>query len=39
MLKAAGTANEWCHACFSGKYPTSIPDDYVKLRHATPILA
>lgn len=22
MLKAAGSGNRWCHACFSGEYPT-----------------
>ncbi|HEU4763932.1 MAG TPA: amidophosphoribosyltransferase [Gemmatimonadales bacterium] len=22
MLKAAGPGNRWCHACFSGEYPT-----------------
>src|SRR6478735_3989535 len=25
MLRAAGQSNEYCHACFSGQYPTPIP--------------
>lgn len=39
MLQAAGTANKWCHACFSGQYPTEVPEDLVKLRHAAPLIA
>ncbi|MFI5209303.1 MAG: amidophosphoribosyltransferase [Gemmatimonadales bacterium] len=38
MLKAGGNLS-FCHACFSGQYPTSIPDDIVKLRHAAPSAA
>jgi len=39
MLKAAGAQNQWCHACFSGHYPTDVPDDLVQLRHAAPSIA
>ena len=39
MLKAAGTENSWCHACFSGQYPTQVPNDLVKLRNAAPLIA
>ena len=34
MLKAAGARSRFCHACFSGQYPTDISDDLVTLRHA-----
>src|SRR5512134_737258 len=34
MLRAAGTANRFCHACFSGQYPTSVPEHLIQLRHA-----
>ncbi len=34
MLAAAGNAEgRFCHACFSGKYPTEIPQGYTKLQH------
>ena len=37
MLRAAGGAPaEFCHACFSGEYPTPVPDD-VGMRHAMPL--
>ncbi|HEX5632904.1 MAG TPA: amidophosphoribosyltransferase [Gemmatimonadales bacterium] len=42
MLRAAGPGPEagaFCHACFSGQYPTSIPGDLVPLRHAAPLVA
>jgi amidophosphoribosyltransferase len=39
MLRAAGTGNAFCHACFSGAYPVPVRDDLVRLRHATPIAA
>jgi amidophosphoribosyltransferase len=39
MLKAAGSATGFCHACFSGQYPTEIPDDLVQLRHMSPLIA
>jgi amidophosphoribosyltransferase len=38
MLRAmGGDPTEFCHACFSGDYPTAIPDDTQKARHATPL--
>jgi amidophosphoribosyltransferase len=38
MLRAmGGDPNEFCHACFSGDYPTAIPEDTQKARHATPL--
>jgi len=40
MLRAAGgDPAEFCHACFSGRYPTSIPDDYDAARNAAPVPA
>jgi amidophosphoribosyltransferase len=39
MLRAAGSNNEYCHACFSGQYPTPIPGELVQLRHASPLVA
>ena len=39
MLQAAGKDTGFCHACFSGKYPTPTPDDPVRLRHAAPLIA
>jgi amidophosphoribosyltransferase len=39
MLRAAGGAGGFCHACFSGQYPTAIPDELVRLRHASPLVA
>ncbi len=38
MLRAAGTRNAWCHACFSGAYPTPEPDDFARRRHAAPLV-
>jgi amidophosphoribosyltransferase len=38
MLRAAGgDPKEFCHACFSGDYPTAIPDDASKARHVVPL--
>jgi len=40
MLRAAaggGEPTEFCHACFSGAYPTPIPDDLARARHAAPL--
>jgi amidophosphoribosyltransferase len=34
---AGGDSAEFCHACFSGDYPTAIPDDTKKARHASPL--
>jgi amidophosphoribosyltransferase len=39
MLAAAGQDTGFCHACFSGHYPTITPDDLVQLRHAHPLIA
>ncbi|MBA2459625.1 MAG: amidophosphoribosyltransferase [Gemmatimonadales bacterium] len=39
MLRAAGSATGFCHACFSGQYPTPVPEDLVQLRHASPLIA
>jgi amidophosphoribosyltransferase len=39
MLTAAGNTRGFCHACFSGQYPTEIPDDLVQLRHVSPLTA
>jgi amidophosphoribosyltransferase len=39
MLRAAGSRAEFCHACFSGQYPTPVPEDLVQLRHASPLIA
>jgi amidophosphoribosyltransferase len=27
MLTAAGSTSRFCHACFSGDYPTEVPQD------------
>jgi amidophosphoribosyltransferase len=38
MLRAAGgEPKEFCHACFSGQYPTEIPEDTKQARNATPL--
>jgi len=34
---AGGDTTEFCDACFSGEYPTEIPDDTQKARNATPL--
>jgi amidophosphoribosyltransferase len=39
MLKAAGSTTGFCHACFSGCYPTAVPEGPVMLRHASPLIA
>ncbi|MGH7646335.1 MAG: amidophosphoribosyltransferase, partial [Gemmatimonadales bacterium] len=42
MLRAARGGRdetEFCHACFSGDYPTVIPEDLEEARHAAPVLA
>ena len=39
MLQAAGDRNRFCHACFSGQYPTDVSDNLVTLRHAVPYIA
>ena len=38
MLRAAGgNGGEFCHACFSGQYPTEIPGDTQRARHSAPL--
>jgi amidophosphoribosyltransferase len=39
MLRAAGDPTGFCHACFSGQYPTPVADDLVQLRHVSPLVA
>ena len=39
MLDAAGRGTGFCHACFSGQYPTPITEELVQLRHAAPLAA
>jgi len=39
MLTAAGKETGFCHACFSGEYPTETPNDLVQLRHSPPLIA
>lgn len=40
MVRAAGgDSTEFCHACFSGQYPTAIPDESSSGRHAAPLVA
>lgn len=42
MLAAAGqtpgAAPHFCHACFSGQYPTPVAEELVQLRHASPLV-
>jgi len=39
MLRAAGgDPAEFCHACFTGEYPTDIPDELTASRHAAPLV-
>jgi amidophosphoribosyltransferase len=38
MIRSAGSRSKWCHACFSGQYPTAVPENLVKLRHASPLV-
>lgn len=38
MLRAAGgDPTEFCHACFSGAYPTAIPDESARGRYELPV--
>jgi amidophosphoribosyltransferase len=39
MLRTAGDPNRFCHACFSGQYPTAVSEELVTLRHAAPYIA
>jgi len=34
---AGGNTDEFCHACFSGQYPTAIPEDTKQARNAAPL--
>ncbi len=36
MVAAAGSG-PFCHACFSGQYPTEVPDAVVQIQHAFPL--
>jgi amidophosphoribosyltransferase len=38
MLAAAGNDTGYCHACFSGEYPTRTPEQLVQLRRNTPLI-
>jgi amidophosphoribosyltransferase len=39
MVRAAGgDPSEFCHACFSGQYPTPVPDDPAPERQASPLV-
>jgi amidophosphoribosyltransferase len=42
MLAAAGQAEheppKFCHACFSGQYPTPVAEELVHLRHVSPLV-
>jgi amidophosphoribosyltransferase len=42
MLAAAGQRPDepphFCHACFSGQYPTPVAEDLVQLRHMSPLV-
>lgn len=38
MLRAAGSENRFCHACFSGQYPTPTPEEFVQLGQANPLM-
>lgn len=39
MVEAANAGKPWCHACFSGDYPTETNDLFVQLRHSSPPMA
>jgi amidophosphoribosyltransferase len=40
MLAAVGAEDRYCHACFSGRYPTPVPDDpHVAAREPLPLIA
>lgn len=39
MVDAAGRRNAWCHACFSGDYPTPVQLSLGSLRHSSPPVA
>jgi amidophosphoribosyltransferase len=37
MIRAAGSRNGFCHACFSGQYPIEPVDNLVQLRYEKPL--
>jgi amidophosphoribosyltransferase len=37
MLRAAGTRNRYCHACFSGAYPIPVGDDTMRTQESSPL--
>jgi amidophosphoribosyltransferase len=37
MLRAAGTRNRYCHACFSGAYPIPVGDDPLRPQEVSPL--
>ncbi len=37
MIDAAGRGSPWCHACFSGDYPTPVQLSLGRWRHAMPV--
>ena len=39
MTEAAGHQTPWCHACFSGDYPTPVQLTLGQWRHSTPLVA
>jgi amidophosphoribosyltransferase len=39
MLQAAGERSRFCHACFSGQYPTPVSDNSISARLAAPPIA
>jgi amidophosphoribosyltransferase len=39
MIEAAGRRNEWCHACFSGDYPTPVQLTLGQMRPPSPPVA
>lgn len=36
--QGAGSPSHFCHACFSGQYPTPVAEELVQLRHAAPLV-
>lgn len=38
MVAATSHADGWCHACFSGEYPTPLPEDALERRWSAPMM-
>lgn len=38
MLRAAEGSDEFCHACFSGRYPIPVADEVRQARHLAPVI-